>query len=916
MEDYNGKDLIEERKKKFVNFLKQKNSLITYVLLAIIVFIGIRIRTLNIPKLKDISTGGWTLGPDLDPFLFLRWTKYIVQNGSLFAIDAMRSVPLADICSGTGCFPIDTSREATLLVHMMAYFHKFLSVFGLSNDVTYSSILFPVMMFGLTTIAFFLFTRKIFYKQNNKIKNSIAIISTLFFILIPSLLPRTIAGIPEKESAAFFFMFIAFYFFLEAFTSKRIGRGISFGILAGIATAGMGLIWAGIIFIFFTIPAAVLLAFLFGKVRKNEFLVYSSWLISAFFILVTFSERYTLKGLMISLSSGLGISVLFIVGLNLLIIKNRKLMSFKERKKIPGPVFSVIVSIVILIILFSVFFGPGFVLNRANSVKQQLTEPQTSRFGLTVAENKQPYFIDDWKSSFGPIYFNIPLFFWLFFIGSIVLFNSMIKKLTRREKIILTFGYFVFLICLIFSRYSSNSSLNGTSVLSHIVYFAGIIFFIGYFGYYYFKRHKENNFDVFREFNFAYILYFIILTLGIIGARSAIRLVMVLGAVSPVAIAFLIVKTTNKYFKEKTDAAKLLFGILAIIVILASILTAFNYYKADKFTAENFAPSGYHWQWQKAMSWVRENTPQNAVFAHWWDYGYWVQSIGERATILDGGNAIEYWDYLMGRYVLTGTNERDALEFLYTHKATNLLIDSTDIGKYTAFSSIGSNENYDRFSWIQTFLMDETQTQESAQGTNYIYRGASVTDEDITWNQNGKEIFLPRKAAGVGAIILNKDSDGDLLQPTAIFVYNGNQYYIPLRYLFYNGVLQDFETGLDSGVFLFPSLNVDQNRGVTTNEIGAMLYLSKKTIHSELVRLYLFDEQSNYFNLVHSEDSSLVDSLNQQGFYVGPFVHYQGFNGPIRIWEISYPSDIKTNPDYLEIDYPDENLWKVKPGEY
>jgi len=82
-------------------------------------------------------------------------------------------------------------------------------------------------------------------------------------------------------------------------------------------------------------------------------------------------------------------------------------------------------------------------------------------------------------------------------------------------------------------------------------------------------------------------------------------------------------------------------------------------------------------------------------FGHWWDYGYWVQSIGKRATVLDGGNAITYWNYLMGRYVLTGNNQDDALEFLYNHNTTHLLIDSSDIGKYGAFSSIGSDESYD-----------------------------------------------------------------------------------------------------------------------------------------------------------------------------------------------------------------------------
>jgi asparagine N-glycosylation enzyme membrane subunit Stt3 len=41
-------------------------------------------------------------------------------------------------------------------------------------------------------------------------------------IIIPAFLSRTVAGIPEKESVAFFFMFLSFYLFLKAWKSERI----------------------------------------------------------------------------------------------------------------------------------------------------------------------------------------------------------------------------------------------------------------------------------------------------------------------------------------------------------------------------------------------------------------------------------------------------------------------------------------------------------------------------------------------------------------------------------------------------------------------------------------------------------------------------------------------------------------------
>jgi hypothetical protein len=41
------------------------------------------VRTQNIPQLKDVFTGEYTLGPDLDPFLYLRHAKEILNGEQL-----------------------------------------------------------------------------------------------------------------------------------------------------------------------------------------------------------------------------------------------------------------------------------------------------------------------------------------------------------------------------------------------------------------------------------------------------------------------------------------------------------------------------------------------------------------------------------------------------------------------------------------------------------------------------------------------------------------------------------------------------------------------------------------------------------------------------------------------------------------
>jgi len=911
------KDLIEERKKKIFGFFRKQKEWTYYVILGFIVLLSVYIRTRNIPKLKDVTTGTWTLGPDLDPFLFLRWVEYIAEHGSLMAIDYMRYVPKG----------FNTSYEMLLHPYMIVWFHKVLSFFSMSDNVTYSAIIFPVFMAVLTAIAFFLFARKVFYKEDRVVRNIIALIATLFFVLIPSLLTRTIAGIPEKESAAFFFMFMAFYLFLEAMTSEKFKEGLTFGLGAGIMTGFMALVWGGFIFVVIAISSAIFISFILGRIKWKKLLVYLSWLIPTFLLMVSFSTKYTPKGFVSSPYTTISLVVFFIVAISLFLIKKNFLNDIKVKTKLPKEIFYSIFSVLILIILILIIFGPSFIVSQFKGVSSSLITPMTTRFGLTVAENRQPYFINDWKSSFGPIWSGIPLYFWLFFVSSILMFNHMIKKLKKKEKIILTFSYFIFLTCLIFSRYSPNHVLNGISNSSLFVYFGGILFFLGCSGYFYYKKYKEREFSIFKEFNFAYILYFLILMVGIVGARGGIRLIMVLGAVSPIAISFLIVKISQRYFREKDETMKFFMAIITILIVIASVFTLWTYYKQDKYTGENFAPSGYNQQWQKAMRWVRENTPKSiitekgfeggTVFAHWWDYGYWVQSIGERATILDGGNNIIYWNHLLGRHVLTGTNEKNALEFLYAHNGTHLLIDSTDIGKYTAYSSIGADENYDRFSWISNFVMDNSQTQETKDKTKYIYVGGTSTDEDIIWEENSREIFLPKKRTGIGAIILEKDNEKDVFyQPKAIFVYNNQQYNIPLKYMYYNNKLYDFKSGLDAGIFIYPQMKIEQNNVPSINKIGALLYLSKRTIHSNLANLYLFNKDSKNFKVAHIESNLIIENLKQQVPDIGEFVQYQGFQGPIKIWEINYPENIEFKKEYLETQYPDEALNLAKPGEY
>lgn len=898
VEDKSGKAhldeaaLLQERKEKVIKFLKTRYNWLTYIGLAIIVYIAVKIRTRNLPLLKDITTGTWTLGPDLDPFFFLRLAQYIVENGKLFAIDTMRYVPIGFNMQG----------EYILHPYLIAWFHKIAVIFG-SESVTHSAILYPVFMFALTVIAFFFFTKGIFIKQLGKANASIiALISSFFLSVTPVLLPRTIAGIPEKESAAFLFMFLTFYFFLSAWQSKKNLGKYGFSILAAISTAIMASIWGGFMFIFLSIAPAMFIAFLLGKVKKDQFFIYGSWLFLSFILMIIY-RGFSPTGLITSTTTAPSVIVLFIMTTHFVIsrTKLKNYFSYKWIKNIPPRIVSLIIAIALILVATMFLFGPFFVIHITGDIKNALIQPATSRLIQTVAENRQPFFTE-WASSFGPYIKNIPIFFWLFFIGSVYLFYKMIFVLKKNEKIILTLAYVVFLTAIIFSRYSPNSTFNGTNFISLAFYAGGFIAFVVVLGYYYYKYYVLEKEEQLKNIDIGFILIFALFVLSIVAARSAVRTVMMLVPPASIIISYFVVASFNDARKAKEDTKRIIVLVGAIIITIATIFAGYQFYNQVNAEAGGYAPSIYTQQWQKAMAWVRENTTKDAVFGHWWDYGYWLQSIGERATVLDGGNAVSYWNHLMGRYALTGNSDRDALEFLYTHNTTHFLIDSTDIGKYTAFSSIGSDKNYDRRSWLTTFLKDNNQIRETKNSTVFLYSGGTILDGDIIYDNNGSRIFLPAGRAGIGAVLIEKNSAGEIVsQPIGIYIYQNNQFRLPLRYAFANGKFIDYEEGVEAGVFVFPY--VDQTK---IDLDGAMLYLSDRTVKSQLARLYLYKEDNPYFKLVHSEDDFVVAQIKAQNPNISDIVFFNGVRGPIRIWEINYPDDIEFKDKYLSTEYPKE----------
>ena len=61
--------------------------------------------------------------------------------------------------------------------------------------------------------------------------------------------------------------------------------------------------------------------------------------------------------------------------------------------------------------------------------------------------------------------------------------------------------------------------------------------------------------------------------------------------------------------------------------------------------------------WLDAMAWIKENTPADSVVASWWDYGYWITTLGERRSVADNSTIFDSRIILMAQAFLSTPDE-------------------------------------------------------------------------------------------------------------------------------------------------------------------------------------------------------------------------------------------------------------------
>lgn len=165
------------------------------------------------------------------------------------------------------------------------------------------------------------------------------------------------------------------------------------------------------------------------------------------------------------------------------------------------------------------------------------------------------------------------------------------------------------------------------------------------------KNSKKNNFLNYDMISFSLIIGLI----GIYVSSAFVRLE-VFASISIILLSSLGLSIlTNEFLSKKIDAKKFInFGIKSSfvvgIVLLLTIPMIFPT-NGNLFVNSSNPPTIFNGgstyristtDWIDTFDWIKNNTPKDAVIGAWWDYGYWIQTKADRASLADNSTLTDW----------------------------------------------------------------------------------------------------------------------------------------------------------------------------------------------------------------------------------------------------------------------------------
>ena len=182
-------------------------------------------------------------------------------------------------------------------------------------------------------------------------------------------------------------------------------------------------------------------------------------------------------------------------------------------------------------------------------------------------------------------------------------------------------------------------------------FFSILMIFAGIGGWFLFQKKVNHSLKIKGEMAaFALIIGFLGMYFGSAFVRLEVISSISVIILSSIGVSILISKLLKDERKSISFVSKISF--LAIIVALLAVPMVYpvensNWSNNNRYIPPTILNSGTLFDmstndWTVSMQWLKENTPEDAVIAAWWDYGYWISTLAERKTLADNATLLDW----------------------------------------------------------------------------------------------------------------------------------------------------------------------------------------------------------------------------------------------------------------------------------
>jgi dolichyl-diphosphooligosaccharide---protein glycosyltransferase len=212
--------------------------------------------------------------------------------------------------------------------------------------------------------------------------------------------------------------------------------------------------------------------------------------------------------------------------------------------------------------------------------------------------------------------------------------------------------------------------------------------------------------------------------------------------------------------------------------------------------------------WLDTLEWIKLNTPENAVIASWWDYGYWITTISDRTTLVDNATLDTNQIQKMAKMLMSTPN--DSWNILKEMNADYVVIflsaqkiNDNSEDKLYVLGGGGDESKVVWFSRIAEYPAEKYLKSDDITGTNYFHEQTMLGKmipftTAVYYNPNTQENSAIYKPGFVDIVSKNikYDSDNDPLKlvyaspsfmnekggpMNIVLVYEVNKNYIPIK---------------------------------------------------------------------------------------------------------------------------------------